>query len=122
MAVICVPVMDNQGISSSISQHFGKTPYFALITFENNEIKDIKIVESLGRHAGGTMTPAEAVANTKANILLCGNLGSKAIRMLGEKGIIVYVGASGTVENAFEQLQSGMLNLADDSAGCSDGH
>ncbi|HNS25266.1 MAG: NifB/NifX family molybdenum-iron cluster-binding protein [Euryarchaeota archaeon] len=122
MISICIPVMENLGISSSISQHFGKTPYFALIKLENDEIKDLEVVKSLGRHAGGTMTPAEAVSNTKAQVLVCGNLGSKAIQMLGEKGILVYVGASGTVETALKQLQDGVLSLADDSAACSEGH
>ncbi len=121
MTIMCIPVMDNLGVSSPISQHFGKTPYFAMITMEDNEIKDLRIVESLGKHVGGTMTPAEAVANTKANVLICGNLGSKAIQMLGQMGIIVYVGASGTVESALEQWKSGFLNLADDSVGCRGG-
>jgi predicted Fe-Mo cluster-binding NifX family protein len=122
MIYICIPSMDNQKLSSEISIHFGKSPYFNILGVEDNEIKEIDVLESLGKHLGGSMTPAEIISHSKANILLCANLGSKAVQMLSNGGIKVFVGASGTVKNTFEEWKSGNLHLADENSSCMKGN
>jgi predicted Fe-Mo cluster-binding NifX family protein len=82
--------------------HFGKTPYFTLIKFENGEINEINVIESAGKHKGGSKTPAEIIMDSKANVLICGNLGSKAISMLRNNEIEVFSGASGKVRDAIK--------------------
>jgi len=86
ITTICIPTLQNQGLSSEISMHFGKSPFFTLLKMENNEITDLKIVESSGRHAAGAMTPAEIILNHNADVLVCGNLGSKAVNKLKNSG------------------------------------
>jgi predicted Fe-Mo cluster-binding NifX family protein len=122
MIYICVPSMDSHGLSSEISLHFGKSPYFTLLGVKNNEIKEIKVLESLGKHLGGRMTSAEIISQSKADILLCASLGSKAVQMLRNEGIKIFVGASGTVENTFEKWRGGNLHLADENSSCVEGH
>lgn len=110
--------MDNQGLSSEISIHFGKSPYFTLLDVKNNQIEEIEVIKSLGRHEGGKMTAAEIIIQSKTDVLLCANLGSKAIQMLNESGAKIYVGAFGTVENTFEEWKNGNLHLADETSAC----
>jgi predicted Fe-Mo cluster-binding NifX family protein len=114
--------MQSNGLSSEIFLHFGKSPNFTLLGVEDNDIKEIKVLESLGKHLGGRMTSAEIVIQSKADILLCANLGSKAIQMLRNKGIKIFVGASGTVENAFEEWRGGNLHIADENSYCMEGN
>ncbi len=116
--IISVPSMDNQGLSSEISIHFGKSPYFTILNVKNNQIEEIEVIKSLGRHEGGKMTAAEIVIQSKADVLLCANLGSKAVEMLNENGVKIYVGAFGTVENTFEQRKNGNLQHADEKSSC----
>nr|WP_258001643.1 NifB/NifX family molybdenum-iron cluster-binding protein [Mesotoga sp. Brook.08.YT.4.2.5.1] len=35
---IAIPIVDNNGLKSKISEHFGHSPFFAFVTVENNEI------------------------------------------------------------------------------------
>jgi predicted Fe-Mo cluster-binding NifX family protein len=115
---ISIPSMDNQALSSEISIHFGKSPYFTILDVKNNQIEKIEVIKSLGKHEGGKMTAAEIIIQSKADVLLCANLGSKAVEMLNERGVKIYAGAFGTVENTFEEWKNGNLHLADENSAC----
>ncbi len=121
MIKICVPCMDSQGLSSEISIHFGKSPYFTLLGVKDKEIEEIEVIESLGKHKGGNMTPAEIIIQSQVDMLLCANLGSKAVQMLQQSGVKIFVGASGTVENIIEEWKTDKLHLADENSGCIEG-
>ncbi len=122
MDVICVPSLGNEGLKGEVSQHLGKTPYFVLINWENDQIGKFQVLESGSKHLGGKITPGEFIAGSGANILLCGNLGQKAVQMLEKDGIEIYVGASGTVIDALQSWAEGKLKLASSDTACAEGH
>jgi predicted Fe-Mo cluster-binding NifX family protein len=119
ITTIGIPTLNKGGLLSDISMHFGRTPYLTIIKIENDEIKDIDTIEIQGKHTGGSKTPAEIISNSGVDVLLCGNLGPKAVSMLQNSGMEVYSGASGKVEDAFKAWQTGMLQLADENS-CDD--
>ncbi|EKF85351.1 NifB/NifX family molybdenum-iron cluster-binding protein [Methanobacterium formicicum] len=122
MSLICVPSLSNEGLQAEVSQHLGKTPYFVLIKWENDQIEKFQVLESGSKHLGGRMTPGEFIAGSGANILLCGNLGQKAVQMIEKAGIEVYVGASGTVMEALQSWVDSKLKPATMDTVCADGH
>ena len=122
MVLLCVPSLDKDGLKGNLSQHLGKTPYFVLINWEDEQIENFQVIESKAKHLGGAMTPGEFIAGSGANKLLCGNLGPKAVQMLQNAGIEVYVGASGTVIEALQSWSKGKLKLASKDTVCCDGH
>lgn len=122
MISICIPSLDDQGLSSEISNHFGKSPYFTLLIIDGTKIEKIDVIKSLGMHEGGRLTPAEIINQFNSDVLLCANLGSKAVQLLHQYGIKVFVGASGTVENTFEEWKKDNLRLADDESVCKCSH
>jgi predicted Fe-Mo cluster-binding NifX family protein len=116
ITIIGIPTLNEGGLHSEISMHFGRTPYLTVIKFENDEIKDTKVIEIRGKHSGGSNTPAEIISNAGVDVLISGNLGPKAVSMLSDSGIEVFSGASGKVEDAFDAWKSGMLQLADENS------
>ncbi|WP_321422597.1 NifB/NifX family molybdenum-iron cluster-binding protein [uncultured Methanobacterium sp.] len=122
MDVICVPSLGNEGLKGEVSQHLGKTPYFVLIKWENDQIEKFKVLESGSKHLGGRITPGEFIAGSGANILLCGNLGQKAVQMIEKAGIEVYVGASGTVIESLQSWADGKLKQASKDTACAENH
>ena len=116
ITVICIPTLDQRGLLSDISMHFGKTPYFTFVKLDDGEIKDVDVVESFGKHKGGSQTPAEIILNTGADILICGNLGPKAVYMLRDSEIEVFSGASGTVKEILREWRNGKLSFADENS------
>jgi len=117
---ICIPTIEKEGLNSNISLHFGKTPYFAFLKEKNGEIEDIIFIESGGKHIGGSLTPAEIILNSDADILICGNLGSKAVNMLQKNNVKVFSGANGSVKEIFEQWKNEKLMVADKNNSCSE--
>jgi predicted Fe-Mo cluster-binding NifX family protein len=116
---IGIPTINEGGLLSDISMHFGRTPYLTIVKIENDEIKDIDTIEIQGKHTGGSKTPAEIISNSGVDILICGNLGPKAVSMLQNSKMEVYSGASGKVEDALNAWQTGLLKLADENS-CND--
>lgn len=113
ITLICIPTLNEGGLLSDVSIHFGKTPFFTFINVEDGKIKDINVIESLGKHNRGAKTSAEIILGSGADVLICGNLGSKAVSILRENGIKVFSGASGKADLAFKEWKLGRLPLAD---------
>lgn len=49
-------------------------------------------------------------------MLICGNLGQKAISILRENGINVFSGVNGQVKDVFNQWKHGKLSITDISS------
>jgi predicted Fe-Mo cluster-binding NifX family protein len=116
ITLICVPTLDKRGLLADISVHFGKTPYFTFIKYDDGEIKDVNVIETHGKHKGGSKTPAEIILDSGADILICGNLGSKAVHMLRDSEIEVFSGASGIVKDTLSEWRRGNLKFADENS------
>ncbi len=116
MTLICVPTESDIGPYSEMSAHFGKTSYLVFVGVEENMIKNYEVKKCLGRHEGGNKTPAEIIAESGADILICGGLGSKAVSILTQRGVKIFSGASGTVEDVIKQWKAGKLSLANESS------
>ncbi len=117
---ISIPVMDCSGLSSTVGQHFGKVPAYAIMDTDSGELT---FLENTSEHRGGVGLPPELMAKAGVNIMLCGGLGSKAVDMFTSLGIQVYVGAAGTVGETLEAYKAGKLCRADHQNACQEhGH
>ena len=112
---LCVPTLGNGGLDDFVSEHFGRAPTFTVVDMVNNEVG---IVQNTGEHFGGVGNTPELVAGAGAEIMLCSGLGPRAIGMFEQFGIEVYVGASGTVQDAINAFQAGKLAEASDANAC----
>ena len=102
-----IPLETREGLSSRISEHFGRAPYFALIELKGDEI-NIEIIESpkaLG------YTPAQyAVARGVECIVVKGGIGAKALQLLRGHGIKIIETSGETLKEVIEELKSGKLH------------
>ncbi len=112
---IAVPVLDTRELDAQVSEHFGRAPAFMIVDLNT---KEKKVVPNDGEHFGGTRVAPEILADEGVEVVLCSGLGPRAINMFEQFGIEVYVGASGTVKDAIEAFQSGLLHKASDSDAC----
>ena len=113
---ICIASMGDRGLDEQVGEHFGRVPNYTMIDSETDEIK---VIDNTSEHMGGTGYPAEILANAGVNVMICGGLGRRAIMMFEERGVMVYVGASGTVGNAYQMYKNGKLEAATDESACS---
>jgi predicted Fe-Mo cluster-binding NifX family protein len=112
---ICVPTMGDKGFEELVGEHFGRVPTYTMVDTETGKVQ---VVQNDTTHMGGTGYPPDLIQSHGAEVMLCGGLGRKAIQMFEEKGIMVYVGASGTVTEAINLWKAGKLQPATSESAC----
>lgn len=112
---LCIPTLGSGGLSDLVSEHFGRAPMFIVVNMMNNEVH---MVANTGEHFGGLGNVPELIAGAGAEVLICSGLGPRAITAFEQLGIEVYVGASGTVQDAIRAFQAGELVEASDATAC----
>ncbi len=112
--------MGENGMEERVAGHFGKSPGYVIYDTSTKEAITIK---NTSEHLGGTGYPPEILARNGVNVVVCSNLGPKAVQMLKSYDIDVYVGASGSVKMAIASWERGELQPASLDNACQDhGH
>jgi len=112
---VCIPTMGNGGMEEQVGEHFGRVPTYTIV---DTETGDLEVIDNTSEHAGGTGYPPEIISKTGAEAMVCGGLGRRAIMMFQDLGIMVYVGAHGTVADSITMFKSGQLEAATDENAC----
>lgn len=112
--------MGEKGMDEMVGGHFGKSPGYVIY---DTETKNFVTISNTSEHLGGIGLPPELLAKHGVNVVVCTNLGPKAVDMLSAYNIKVFVGAGGSVKNAIEAWEKGALELATKDNACKDhGH
>ncbi len=114
---IAISADDANGLSSVCSAHFGRCPFFALVDVAGLEVQNVEMVANpfFANHQPGQV-PA-FVHSLRANVMLTGGMGGRAITFFQQYGIEPVTGAAGTVRHALEAYLAGTLT---DAAACSE--
>jgi len=116
---ICIPTMDNNGLDSRVSPHFGIAPFFTLINSETQAAQGI--VNERIDHGQGACKPLAGLAGHSVDVLIVAGMGHRAIARLAESGIQAYLFNGSTVSEALKAWRAGELQLLTPDAACS-GH
>lgn len=106
---IVIPTNSKGGLDDRIADHFGRCSTY---TFLNERGEVTEIIENTSEHMGGVGLPPELMKKHGADILLCGDIGPRAINLCKELGIAVYVYRANTVKNIFELWKNNKLKKA----------
>lgn len=112
---ICVPTMGLSGARDLVSEHFGRA---ASYTFVDSESGAVQVVPNDTLHMGGVGYPPDLIRAHGGEVMVCGGLGRRAVAMFEERGVMVYIGARGTVRDAVAQWRAGQLEAATDENAC----
>lgn len=110
-----MPTEDDEGLEAKVASHFGRSGYFTTI---DTDTEEVQIHQNRGYHLGGGMNPALAAAANRPEVIVCARLGRKALSHFRGCGIDVYVGAKGTVRDAYGAFLSGRLPGASEDNSC----
>ena len=109
---IAITAESNNGLESMVAQHFGHSPYFMLVDVENGEVTATQGVANpfVNGHAPGQIP--DFIKEQKADVMLSGGMGGRAIQFFEQAGIKAATGAAGTVRQALENYMGGNLTEA----------
>jgi len=106
---IAVTAENNNGFESNVNPHFGRSPYFAIVDTEADEVELIK--NEAARASGGAgVSAAQLISDRGVEVLISGSVGPKAYTALTRGNIEMYTTKDGTVQQAIEAFQEGSLS------------
>ena len=106
---LAIPTEGKEGLNDKVALHFGRCRTYTLL---DEEGKVIEIIDNIAEHSDGTLLPPELLKQHGADILLCRELGTRALKLCEQVGIDVYVHPSDKVKELFELWKNNKLKKA----------
>jgi predicted Fe-Mo cluster-binding NifX family protein len=106
---IVIPTNDKKGLEDTVAEHFGRCLTY---TFLNEKGEVVEIIDNISEHMGGIGLPPELMKKHGADILLCKDLGPRALDLCNQLGIDVYVNQVKTVKEIFEMWKNNKIKKA----------
>jgi predicted Fe-Mo cluster-binding NifX family protein len=98
---------------SAVDPRFGRARWFIVVDTETGELNAVDNQLNRDMTQGAGIQAALSALNVGAQAVVTGNVGPKAFSALKAAGLDVYVGATGTVQEAFERFKAGELKSAE---------
>ena len=109
---IAVTAENNNGLESMVAQHFGHAPFFVMVDMENGEVTAVQSVANPFAEVHEPGQIPQFIHEQKANVILSGGMGGRAIEFFEQFGIKAATGAAGTVRQSLENYLGGKLKEA----------
>jgi predicted Fe-Mo cluster-binding NifX family protein len=108
MTKFAVPIIADNGMASEVNEHFGMSEFFLVLEVDGDKIASTSTLQD-NPSIEGHKPPAEFLADNDVQIVLAGGIGPHMIQILLDRGLRIFKGAAGTVEDAWEDYKAGML-------------
>jgi predicted Fe-Mo cluster-binding NifX family protein len=102
-------------IEDEVDPRFGRTPRFLIIDTETMDVEVIENQQSLNLPQGAGIQAAQNVLTAKPDIVLTGNCGPKAFKVLQAAHVKVVVGIKGKVGDAVKALLAGEVQPVEEA-------
>lgn len=113
---ICLPVLNDQGIDSSISGHFGSAPLFMFVDTDTLSTKTM--TNQTDGHEHGMCKPLAMIGNEPYDAIVVGGIGAGALGKLHAAGKKVYKTEFTTVKETVEAIKQGKLSEFSANSAC----
>ena len=109
---IAISAQTNNDLDSQVAEHFGRCPFFALVEATEGKVESVEIIPNpfVSGHQVGQVPGF--INEQKADVMLSGGMGGRAIQFFEQYGIGVATGASGTVRTTLEKYFAGNFREA----------
>jgi predicted Fe-Mo cluster-binding NifX family protein len=116
---ICFPVQRDEGMGSTVYNHFGSAPIFMVVDTDTNSVMPISNRDQ--HHAHGQCNPMKALDNQQVDAIIVGGIGAGALTRLNQMGITVHRSQAETIQENIALLESKSLPILT-VQGCCGGH
>lgn len=114
---IAIPA-NKKEVNSDIADHFGRCDLYLLF---NEEGKMVEVIENSSEHGGGRGLPPELMKDNGVNVVLCKDIGPRAINLCEELGVEVYIDRNAKkIGDIILSWQKGNLKQAGKDDACQD--
>ena len=107
-------VISTSGASSDapVDPRFGRAENFLVYDTETESFRVVPNIQNVNAAQGAGIQAGQHVASTGASVVITGNCGPKAFRVLDAAGVKVFLYTNGTVKQALDDYLAGKLEEA----------
>jgi len=102
-------------LMSDMDPRFGRAAYFIIADADTMAFEIVENVQNLNLPQGAGIQAAKTIVENRADVLISGNCGPKAFKVLKQGGVSIMIGAKGQVKDAISQYQNGELDAAEEA-------
>ena len=106
---MCFPVQNDEGLASTVFNHFGSAPKFVVVDTDTNGVSTISNGDQ--HHAHGACSPMKALDNQQIDVIVVGGIGAGALTKLNQMGITVYRAQGATIDENMKLFASKTLSV-----------
>lgn len=109
---VAIPSNAPGGLEATISPHFGRCDVFTVVEIRDGKIVSTSTIDNRGRHFGFDKTPVEILTSSGVDAIVTQGMGPKAMQLLAQCGIAVYMTSAKIVQEAVRELVEDRAKLA----------
>lgn len=113
---ICIPVLEDKGLESPVSAHFGSAPLFMIVDTEHGSCRPVSNRNL--NHGHGMCQPLRSLAGEGVDGMVVGGIGMGALGKLQAANIRVYLSKLPTVHATLEAFNAGTLKAVTSQSAC----
>ncbi len=100
---------DDRGFEGSLSAHFGRCPFYTFVDVEEDRILGCEVIKNpyFPNHQPGVIP--QFIHSQKADVMIAGGMGPRAIDFFNQFGIDVATGVQGKVRDIVEAYLRGEI-------------
>ncbi len=107
---IVIPVVDNSGLNSRLSEHFGRAPYFMVVEINSKgEILSVEAIPNTSEHFGGFGRPSDRILQLKPTAVITYGMGPRALNIFQQARVAVLRANAATVREIIEAYKRNEL-------------
>ena len=108
--IIAIPSENPGGMDATLGAHFGHCDLYTLVSVENGEVTEVKVIPNVPHQQGGCMAPVQHLAQNGVKQLIAGGMGLRPLMGFNQVGIEVYHGGNAQrVGDAVKAMLAGEL-------------
>ena len=96
--------VEGNNLESEIAEHFGRCPFFILVTVENKKIKSFEAIENPYFKDHKPFAVPNFISKINPDVFICKGIGPRAITALSELKIDLIYGCSGKVKDVVDDF------------------
>ena len=109
---IAVSSNDDKGLESTVSEHFGRCPFFTFITVEDKTIKNTEVIENPFFQGHQPFEIPNFLKAQDIQVIMTQGMGGRAIGFFQQNNIQPVTGCAGTIKDVVETYLAGKFTQA----------
>ncbi len=107
---IAIPSIDDRGLESEVSPHFGRSPYYTFVDIENEKIENVEVLPvPFEEHGPGDLP--NFVKEHRGEVVIAYGMGHRAMDFFQQLGIEVVTGAMGRIKDVIDAFIHQILEV-----------